>query len=602
MNRFEIISNSIKSTVIDREEILKLLYSAKHSKNDSSLIPIRKKIFNTIKPYFDDLKKFGVIITLFAFENNKTFLRMHKPSKFNDDLSKVRYSFKYVNSEKKIIRGLEEGKIMHAFRNIFPIFYKGEYLGAVDIAFSSEVLQRHMHNLYKTKAHFILNKSVFQTNIWKMKGMVNYIQSIEHEDFLHNVNSMNRNDSITKTELDLNYNLKDDIYKNIKHKNSFALEDSGQIVAFLPIKNIKDKKTIAYLVSYTESLYVKDSIKEYIVLNILFFVLFFIISLIVYISLKNRLLLNIGLEKEVEDQNKAFEIIFEKASDGIIIIEDQIINQCNEAIVSMIGYNDKNQLIGKSLSDISPKFQNEGVESDDEIERMLQNVKGDGLNNFEWKLSRVNKEDLWVGVTVTIIDIAGKSVIHALIKDITQLKIREEELLSEKILLDYKANHDVLTMLPNRALFTDRLQQSISISHRNKKSFALMFIDLDNFKPINDNLGHLVGDKVLQEVSARLKSVIREEDTLARLAGDEFVILMQNIKLESDASLLARNVINVLSDDISIDSNNVQVSASVGISIYPSDSVEPDELLKYADVAMYRAKENGRNNFKFYGH
>lgn len=169
MNRFEILADSIKSTIIERENVLQILYRAKYAHDDDSLVPLRNELFKIIKPHFDNLKKVGVIITLFSFENNKTFLRVHKPNKFNDDLSKVRDSFKYVNKNKKIIRGLEEGKIMHAFRNVYPIFYKGEYLGSVDIAFSSSVLKEHMESLYETKSHFIINKNVFATNIWKMK-------------------------------------------------------------------------------------------------------------------------------------------------------------------------------------------------------------------------------------------------------------------------------------------------------------------------------------------------------------------------------------------------------------------------------------------------
>ena len=248
MHGFEILADSIDSTVINREDVLEILYRAKHTINDDSLAPIRDELFKIVKPHFDDLKKVGVIIMLFSFENNKTFLRAHKPNKFDDDLSKVRYSFKYVNENKKTVRGLEEGKIMHAFRNIYPIFYKGEYLGSVDIAFSSDVLVERVENLYQTDSHFIINKNVFMTNIWKMKDMVNYTQSIEHENFLQS-KKLHANGM----EANLNKKLKKKIYQNIENNNAFSLEDSGQIISFLPIKNIKNKKTVAYLISYVDS-------------------------------------------------------------------------------------------------------------------------------------------------------------------------------------------------------------------------------------------------------------------------------------------------------------------------------------------------------------
>ena len=600
LHRFKIISDNVNNMIVNKEDILKLLYKAKHTNDKNLLSILRKDLFRKIKPHFDNLKKVGVIITLFSFENNKTFLRVHKPSKFDDNLSKVRYSFQYVNANKKIIRGLEEGKIMHAFRNVYPIFYKGEYLGSVDIAFSSEVLQEHMETLYRTHTHFIINKSVFMTNIWKMKDMVHYIQSLEHKDFLYNVNDNSKDNSFSDIEISLNYKLKEEIYKNIEHKKSFALEDSFQIISFLSIKNIKDKKTVAYLVSYVDSDYLKDIYKEYIKINILSSMIFFIISLFVYKNIKNRLVLNKNLEKEVEDQYKAFEMIFEKASDGIFILEKNKITQCNESVVNMFGYDSENQLIGKSLSDISPELQPDGISSIEKIKTILKDSEIDGVNNFEWKYIKVSGKEFWTAITLTTIVISNRIIIHALIRDISKQKEKEEALLNEKMILDYKANHDVLTMLPNRALFNDRLNQSIKVSFRYKRSFAVLFIDLDKFKPINDTLGHQVGDKVLQEVSTRLKSIIREEDTLARIGGDEFIILMQNLEIANDASILAEKIIEVLDEDIYIDEHVLKISASVGISLYPQNSTSADELLKYADSAMYKAKNEGRNTFQFY--
>ena len=128
-SRFNIITDNVTFNILNDSDILDLLYKAKHTKDTKKLSSLRLDLYKKMKPIFEHLKKFGVNIILFSFENNKTFLRVHKPSKFDDDLSKVRYSFKYVNSFKKPIRGFEQGKISHAFRNIFPIFLNNEYLG-----------------------------------------------------------------------------------------------------------------------------------------------------------------------------------------------------------------------------------------------------------------------------------------------------------------------------------------------------------------------------------------------------------------------------------------------------------------------------------------
>ncbi|MCD6190488.1 MAG: EAL domain-containing protein [Sulfurimonas sp.] len=184
--------------------------------------------------------------------------------------------------------------------------------------------------------------------------------------------------------------------------------------------------------------------------------------------------------------------------------------------------------------------------------------------------------------------------------DITAQRQTEEELKVQKDVLAHQAHHDALTGLPNRILFNDRLEQAIEKAKRNETKVALLFIDLDHFKEINDSLGHEIGDKILQEVTKRLEETIRDEDTLARLGGDEFTIIVEDLLHGEDASLLANKVLKVLAKFINIEDNILYVSSSIGISLYPDDGGSSVNLLKYADSAMYRAKNEGRNNFQFY--
>ena len=187
-----------------------------------------------------------------------------------------------------------------------------------------------------------------------------------------------------------------------------------------------------------------------------------------------------------------------------------------------------------------------------------------------------------------------------LTSDISERIEAETEVKKQKTILHYQANHDPLTGLPNRTLFFVRLKEGIKRSEQNQKGLALFFIDLDKFKEINDSLGHDVGDEVLKVVAELLKMSIRKEDTLARLAGDEFTIIMDELKDPQDASILAHDILNILSEPIQVGEHILYISSSIGISIYPQDADGPKDLLKYADTAMYRAKENGRNNFQFY--
>ena len=186
------------------------------------------------------------------------------------------------------------------------------------------------------------------------------------------------------------------------------------------------------------------------------------------------------------------------------------------------------------------------------------------------------------------------------IRNITDKKLAEANLIRQAQELDHQAHHDFLTGLPNRILFNDRLERGIEESKRNNTKLALLFIDLDHFKEINDSLGHSVGDEVLKVVTDRLNGVIRESDTIARLGGDEFTIILNNLNEVQDASKLARKILDILSKPIRIDENDLYVSSSIGISLYPNDGDDAQNLLKYADAAMYKAKDEGRNNFQYY--
>lgn len=175
-----------------------------------------------------------------------------------------------------------------------------------------------------------------------------------------------------------------------------------------------------------------------------------------------------------------------------------------------------------------------------------------------------------------------------------------EQIEAAKVELDHLAHHDVLTNLPNRMLLQDRICQAIELARRQGSQFAVMFLDLDRFKHINDSLGHAVGDLLLQSVAHCLVSCVRQSDTISRQGGDEFIVLLANIEHASHAALSAQKIIEALALPHRVDGHILHISASVGVSIYPDDGADVASLLKNADTAMYCAKESGRNNFKFF--
>src|ERR1700687_839557 len=166
--------------------------------------------------------------------------------------------------------------------------------------------------------------------------------------------------------------------------------------------------------------------------------------------------------------------------------------------------------------------------------------------------------------------------------------------------MTHSAQHDVLTNLPNRMLLNDRVTQTISWARRQNRPFAILFLDLDRFKHINDSLGHAIGDQLLQSVSKRLLSSVRGSDTVSRQGGDEFVILLSEVAHPEDAATSAKKILRSLNASHSVGGQELNIEGSVGISIYPEDGADAETLIKNADTAMYYAKENGRNNFQFF--
>jgi len=175
-----------------------------------------------------------------------------------------------------------------------------------------------------------------------------------------------------------------------------------------------------------------------------------------------------------------------------------------------------------------------------------------------------------------------------------------EEHIAHAARVEFIAYHDSLTTLPNRSLFSKLLGHSISQAHRYKRQLAVLFLDLDRFKNINDTLGHEAGDQLLQEVAARLKTCLRDSDTVARLGGDEFVVMLPELDVEKYTATVARKILSAVARPFVLAGQEYRVTASIGISTYPQDGLDEQTLTKNADVAMYKAKEEGKNNFQFY--
>ncbi|MFO0754254.1 MAG: EAL domain-containing protein [Thermodesulfovibrionales bacterium] len=248
------------------------------------------------------------------------------------------------------------------------------------------------------------------------------------------------------------------------------------------------------------------------------------------------------------------------------------------------------EIAGKTDLDIWPPEIAEKFRSDDrEVmrsgERMtVEEQLVDAAGNIEW----------FETIKIPLHDDKGEVVgTTGIARDITRRKQMEET-------IRFQAYHDLLTGLPNRTLFMDRLSLAVPQAQRTGKRIAVLFLDLDRFKNINDSLGHTVGDHLLQEVSGRLEGQMHETDTLARVGGDEFTVLLPLINHVEEAAKIAEKIAGIFKAPFLIDGHELHITASIGISIYPEDGALAESLLKNADIAMYHAKDQGRNNFQFY--
>ncbi len=297
--------------------------------------------------------------------------------------------------------------------------------------------------------------------------------------------------------------------------------------------------------------------------------------------------------KILQEQKNAFETLFEKSAEGILLLDGEKIVDCNEAAYKALRYSSKKELIGLTPQEISPKYQPDGRLSDEAAKHYIETVRSGKEIQFEWLHRGGDNIQTWFEIKLAPIAIEDKQYIYASLRNIQNRKEMEAKLYRQ-------ANYDGLTGLTNRTLFYDRLQHAIAHAKREKVKFALFFIDLDMFKEINDSYGHEMGDKLLMEVANRLRRNIRADDTVARIGGDEFTIIMEKIKHLDEVARKARKILKDISKPYTIDDHTFYISCSIGISIYPDDTQELHDLVKFADTAMYKAKHDGRNRMWFY--
>ncbi|WP_176706704.1 putative bifunctional diguanylate cyclase/phosphodiesterase [Paenibacillus hemerocallicola] len=282
--------------------------------------------------------------------------------------------------------------------------------------------------------------------------------------------------------------------------------------------------------------------------------------------------------------------VFEHITEGIMVADSlQTIQYVNPAFSSITGYTEED-IVGAS-----PKILSSGKHNREFYDNMWSSIRLRGSWQGEIWNRRKNGDIFLESITITAVKESADSVAYyiAVFKDITVQKQLEAR-------LRHQAYHDTVTGLPNRLLLNERIAEAIQHADHNRRIFAVLFLDLDRFKRINDTLGHSVGDQLLKTIAERLVSCLRGSDTIARIGGDEFVVLLCGMAHAEDSVAIAQNMIQSLTSPIFLGRHELYVTVSVGISFYPNDGRDAHTLIKHADQAMYRAKDQGRNNYQLY--
>ncbi|MGZ4989994.1 MAG: EAL domain-containing protein [Methylobacter sp.] len=302
-------------------------------------------------------------------------------------------------------------------------------------------------------------------------------------------------------------------------------------------------------------------------------------------------LIDITESKHAMEKQRLAELVFDTINEGIMITDaDNCIEVINPAFIKITGYG-FNEVKGQN-----PRLLSSGLQDSSFYAALWQSLNNYG--HWEGELWNRHKSGAMYAASTSIsyvYDEVGKIKRHiAIFGDVTEKKQAEEKIY-------YQANYDPLTDLPNRQLFQDRLHLAVASAKRNNTKLALLFIDLDRFKEVNDSAGHEAGDRLLMQVAKRLNQCVRESDTLARLGGDEFTVILNNLSNNYDIENIAKTMLELLERPFSLAAGvDAAISASIGIAMYPADGQDDATLIRYADAAMYRVKETGRNGFEFF--
>lgn len=554
----------------------------------------RGTLYRLLSPTYAQLKQRGIRQLHFHSADGHSFLRFHAPHLCDDPLFDVRPTVRLANSERRPVSGFEAGKVISGFRYVYPVFRGQEHLGSVETSVTFRSIREAMTSIDPTREYtLVLNREQVDDAIFEEQRPL-YETALLHEDFLIEDPHLQLPDtapppSERARRLDRLLRELPRVQAGMKRGEAFTVPlftaDEDWAISFVPVQDILGRQA-AYVVAYARNPF-SATLRHDFYLSLGVVTLFFAaFAWFTWGLLRSR--------DRLRREKRQLQIITDTIGDGLYVMNKQgRIEQVNPAFTELLGYRPE---------DIAGKIGHEffHVDSDGAPHQTRTDCpicsateRGEGYVGEE--LFR-RKDGSLLNVEVSCQPIRSGNEATGMVaafRDITKRKESDER-------IRYLAEYDILTNLPNRTLFLDRLRQAIIAAQREREIFAILFLDIDLFKSVNDSLGHPVGDQLLQETAHRLVECVRASDTVSRQGGDEFIIILRQIRESADPAQIARKMLAAMSEPFFIDNQELRVSGSIGIALYPTDGEEEAVLIKNADAAMYHAKKLGRNNYQFF--
>lgn len=572
-------------------EILKKVPKA----NEEERTLLRGKLYRLLYPiYQHELLKHGIRQLHFHTDKGESFLRFHQPTENGDSLFDVRPTIKKAATEHKFVSGFEGGRVYPGFRYVYPIMDNQLFLGTVELSLSYERIVLELSKLLTCKYYILLLKKDITTNIAFEQHQEHFVPStlsdlytIENPKI--SMLSAQALESSLIARLDAlikkNYHVEELLARGQNFSLPVIDDVQGYCVNFHPIFTI-DNTLAGYVTTYGELPELIEITTKYFYV---YCVGFFAISLLwigVYLLLVQR--------KRLWVEKMQFETIVTSSANGIMLLHaDGTIKFINQAGLSLLGYHEK-EMIGQNAHQLihvhntaDPLY----------VCPILKNMTLEKHYIGEEIFSKKSGEHVIVHINLTPFLQDNKAIGSVLIfRDVTDEKRTKE-------MIEHLAYYDSLTELPNRKLLLDHLAYTIAATKRTHEYCGLLYIDLDNFKTLNDTKGHEYGDLLLQQVASRLNKTLRLCDTISRFGGDEFVVLVTklgNDEEEAHAKLthIGYKLLNVLDEPFALNDYDYICTASIGGTLFVDENKTINDILKDADLAMYEVKKSTKNEVK----